>query len=153
MCARLLGVLAWSGVGIEASMGGLTHWPNSCCSDLKIWKKNHQSWKDTLTNCNWLLQWWISLLCYMQNSCFGSPAREHATQLATYWRHRGKVKSYILGDENPKLLYLTASIHWPQNQIKSLELDDGTIIFQWPWTQSHSSSWLVLSTVESSASG
>lgn len=55
-------------------------------------------------------------------------AQEHATQLACYWRQRGKVWTCTLGDDNTQFFHMSATVHWRRNQIRALQQDDGAIL-------------------------
>lgn len=38
------------------------------------------------------------------------------------------IRACVLGDENTEFFRLSASVHWRHNQIRTLELEDGTLV-------------------------
>jgi hypothetical protein len=54
-------------------------------------------------------------------------AQEQATQIAIYWRQRGKVKECKLGDANTQYFHLSATVKW-RSQISVLTAEDGLLV-------------------------
>nr|CAB3463513.1 unnamed protein product [Digitaria exilis] len=114
----------------------LTRRLKRCRADLKCWKRTRRSPKDILTNYALvigmmdLLEECRPLYPAERNlrTLVSDAAQEHATQLACYWRQRGKVWTCTLGDDNTQFFHMSATVHWRRNQIRALQQDDGAIL-------------------------
>lgn len=134
-CQQLI-ASAWNSVRTSLGTGSLTRRLKRCRADLKAWKKCLRSPKDVLTNCSLV----IGMLGRLEEMRALFPAEfalrvlvresaaEHSVQLAAYWRQHGKIKTCVLGDENTSFFHLSATNTWRRHQVRSLQLDDSTLV-------------------------
>jgi hypothetical protein len=107
-----------------------------CRHDLKLWHQGLKSPIDILKICNLVIDMLdrlekarpLFLAEFNLRKLVRAAAQEKGTQLAIYWRQRGKFRACRLGDENTKFHHMYATVQSRRNQIRTLQAADGTMV-------------------------